>query len=571
MKRRLTSVSLVVVMILTLAGGGVAGVTGAAAQDATPAAGATPADAVEIPLIDVSESDVGMATFSESNGTVTVSVTVEGLEPGERGIHIHEMGICDPTGEEPFSSAGSHYNPNAGTHGAPDDPMSHAGDLGNITIGEDGSGSFEIVTDRFTLSEGPESLFDTDGSALLIHEMTDDLETDPTGLSGARVACGVVAEPTDEAGAARQAEMSGALFVPEQVTFSEDLLAELQAPEGFEISVFASGLTNPRMMVVVSEGTVLVTQRSANNVLALRDTDGDGAVDESEVVASNLPYVHGLAIRENQLYMAGEKTIWVADLESDGTLGEPAVLVDDLPEGGQHPNNTIAIGPDDMLYISIGSTCNACPETNPENATLLRMNPDGSERIIYASGLRNTLGWGWHPETGELWGMDMGSDWRGDEQPPDELNHIEHGNNYGWPFCFADRQVDEYTSQLPTGSTPEQYCEQTEGAALTYEAHSSPLDLVYYTADQFPEEYQGDAFVTMRGSWNREQPVGYKVVHLTFEDGQPVEFNDFITGWLLDDGEAQFGRVAGLVLLPDGSMLIAEDTNGVIYRVAYTG
>lgn len=396
--RRSRFVSLLAMVSMILAGGA----SMVFAQDATPAASPSSVEPVEVALMDVEGAEVGTATFEEgADGMVTVSVAAEGLEPGEHGIHIHAMGMCDPEGEEPFSSAGGHYNPTGAMHGAADDPMSHAGDLGNITIADDGSGTFEITSDKFTLSEGPTSLFDADGSALLIHEMADDLASDPTGMSGGRVACGVIAEAAPPATPVA-AELTGANLSPEQVPFSEDLLAGLQVPEGFEISVFANGMTNPRIMVAVSEGTVLVSQRSANNVLALRDTDGDGSVDESEVVASDLPYVHGMAIHEDQLYIAGEKTVWVADLQDDGTLGTPEVLVDDLPEGGQHPNNTINIGPDGMLYVAIGSSCNACPETDPENATILRMNLDGSERTTFASGLRNTIGWDWHPETGEL-------------------------------------------------------------------------------------------------------------------------------------------------------------------------
>lgn len=200
-------------------------------------------------------------------------------------------------------------------------------------IAEDGAGSLDLTSDRFTLGEGSTSLFDDDGSSLVIHAMTDDLMTDLAGMSGPRLVCGVVAEPLPATGQADSAAVEGALLNPEQVPFSDDLMAQLEVPEGFEVSVYAQGLTNPRMLTMVAEGVVLVSQPSANQVSVLRDTDADDAVDESEVVATNLPMVHGLAVSGEQLYLAGEKTVWVADLAADGTLGEPAIVVDDLPDG----------------------------------------------------------------------------------------------------------------------------------------------------------------------------------------------------------------------------------------------
>ena len=272
-----------------------------------------------------------------------------------------------------------------------------------------------------------------------------------------------------------------------------------------------------------------------------------------------------------QLYLAGENTIWVADLAADGTLGEPAVVVDDLPDGDPHGRHTLAFGSDGMLYVSVGSSCNVRIETDPETATIVRMNADGRDRTIFASGLRNTLGWDRHPETGYLWGMDQGSDWRGDDQPPEELNNTVKGGNYGWPFCFGDGEPDVYGPYVPAGSTLEQNCELADVPALNYPAYSSPIGMVYYAGDQFPDDFQGDTFVAMRSSWNRDPVIAYKIVHDQFEDRQPVAIEDYITGWLVEDDAPHFGRVAGPALLPDGSMLISEDTNGVIYRVTCTG
>jgi membrane associated rhomboid family serine protease len=257
-------------------------------------------------------------------------------------------------------------------------------------------------------------------------------------------------------------------------------------------------------------------------------------------------------------------------LLANGTEGKLQTLIDDIPDAGQHPNRTIAFGPDKMLYLSVGSTCNACDEPNKEHATLLQVQPDGSKRNIYAKGLRNTIGFAWHPQTRELWGLDHGSDWRGNEQPPEELNLIKQGADYGWPFCWGDRRPDVYLSADPDGATKKEYCAKTESPVLTYTAHSAPLALMFYTASQFPTEYRNDAFVTMRGSWNRNPPSGYKVVRIRYENGKPVKFEDFVTGFLTKDGKAQFGRPVGLATAPDGSLFFTDDTNGVIYRVSYT-
>lgn len=369
----------------------------------------------------------------------------------------------------------------------------------------------------------------------------------------------------------RVESVEGYLVTPERLEFDESLVERLQLPPGFKISVFAKDLGNPRNLAVAADGTVYVTRRQQGDLLALRDQNGDGRADEMRTIASNLQYINGITIHQNRLYYVTDRELYAANLERDGQVGRPEVLLNDLPDAGQHPNRTLGFGPDGMLYISVGSTCNACDDTNEENATLLQVQPDGRQRQIYAEGLRNTIGFDWHPETGELWGMDHGSDWRGNDQPPEELNLIEPGQHYGWPFCWGDRQPDVYLPANPQGTTKEEFCANTQPPVLTYTAHSAPLDMLFYTASQFPEEYRNDAIVTMRGSWNRNPPAGYKLVRVRYQDGKPIEFEDFITGFLNEEGTAQFGRPVGLAVAPDGSLLFTDDTNGVIYRVTYTG
>lgn len=526
-------------------------------------------------LRNISGDAVGTATFIQTDAGVEVSVEVEGFTGTDsvHGIHIHETGLCSPD----FGAAGAHFNPAGLEHGAENPHGVHAGDLPNITIGGAGNASYSALATGFTLGdEVGRSVLAGDGSALMIHQDTDDLYTDPDGNSGGRIACGVIeavaSAPTmTESREGQVFSAQSNTLIPAAERPTEELMAALEVPEGFSVEVFADNLGNARIMAQSEDGTVYLTRREEQDVMALVDEDGDGAADTMRSVAEGLPYVNGITIHEGMVYLATDTSVYRAPIEASGDFGVMEVLIADLPDAGQHPNRTLAVGPDGMLYITVGSTCNVCEDTNPENATILRANLDGSEREIFASGLRNTIGFGWHPETGVLYGMDHGSDNHGDDTPPEELNRLELGNDYGWPFCYGNRQVDNYFSMTPTGATGPEVCAQTQAPVLTYQAHSAPIGWVYYSGSAFPEDYRNDAFIAMRGSWNRDPAVGYKVVRLHFENGEPAAFEDFLSGFLLPGGVTQFGRPAGLLVAQDGSLLVADDTGGVIYRVAYTG
>jgi glucose/arabinose dehydrogenase len=403
-------------------------------------------------------------------------------------------------------------------------------------------------------------------------EVTAEATTETVPTAAATSAPGVTPTATTAGtGSGGAATSVYAVTEPELQPFSADLLSRLQLPAGFQVSIYAQGLENPRIMVFGDDGTLYISQRTAGNVLALNDADGDGVAEQVRTVAE-IELAHGLTINNGQLYIAANRSIYTAAINADGSLAEPQLMVDDLPESGQHSARTLAFGADGMIYLNIGSPCNACGNSTQEYATILQIQPDFSSRSVYASGLRHTIGFGWHPMTGQMWGFDHGTDTLGDDVPPEELNLLEQGNNYGWPYCYGDKIVNEFIPGQPPGSTKEDFCAASVAPVLSYQAHSAPIGMVFYTANQFPTDYLNDAFVAMRGSWNRSQATGYKIIRVLFDDnGQPTGFEDFMTGFLSDDGLSQFGRPAGLVVAPDGSLLLAEDTNGIIYRITYTG
>ncbi|AVR96879.1 YbhB/YbcL family Raf kinase inhibitor-like protein [Pseudoduganella armeniaca] len=361
-----------------------------------------------------------------------------------------------------------------------------------------------------------------------------------------------------------------AIWKPAKVEATPERIAALKAPPGFSVAPFATGLKNARIIAVAPNGDIYVSRRDQGDVLLLRDRDGDGKADGAPVPVASRAGAHGLAIRDGKLYLATVKEVFVAEIASDGRLGPLKLILGDLPDAGQHPNRTLAFGPDGMLYISAGSTCNTCNESNPENATLLRATPDGKQRTIFATGLRNTIGFDWQPRTGELWGFDHGIDFLGDDSQQEELNKLELGKQYGWPHVHGAGEI--YPQSTPVGEiTKEQWRARSTAMVLGYTAHAAPMQLVFYRHGMFPAEYDGDAFVTMRGSWNRSSASGYEIVRVRFVDGQPRAIEPFVTGFLTDGARTHIARPVGLAVARDGALLMADDANGVLYRIAYTG
>lgn len=360
------------------------------------------------------------------------------------------------------------------------------------------------------------------------------------------------------------------VWKPAKVPVDDARISQLRVAPGFAVNVFARNLGNTRVLAVAPNGDVYLSRREQGDILRLQDANGDGRADGPPIWAGHRPGAHGMTIRGNKLYLVTVKEVFVADIAPNGGLSFFRMLVGDLPDAGQHPNRTIEWGPDGMLWISVGSTCNACNESNQENATILRMSPDGKSRVIWSHGLRNTIGFDWHPVTGELWGLDHGIDFLGDDQQPEELNRLVRAKRYGWPHVWGDGGITPWTNP-PGGITKEQWRQLSEPMVLGYTAHAGPMQFKFYPGGSFPANYVGDAFATMRGSWNRKPASGYEIVRVRFSGGQPQSIEPFVSGFLTDGGTTHIARPVGLAIAKDGSLLMADDANGVIYRIAYTG
>jgi glucose/arabinose dehydrogenase len=330
----------------------------------------------------------------------------------------------------------------------------------------------------------------------------------------------------------------------------------LRVPPGFKVSVFAEKLQGVRFLALGPGNAIYASQPGSGAVVKLMDANHDGVADSVVRVASGVPGAFGIAFRGDTMYVAGEREL----VRFDPGARAPVPLLR-LPNGG-HSTRTVLFGPDGKMYVAVGSSCNICDESDSMRAAVTRFNSDGSGGHIFARGLRNTVGMAFNPTTGELWGGNNDRDMLGDDLPPEHVNIIKQGRNYGWPQCY-----------LPGKPNPEYGsadCSHVEPPVITIQAHSAPLGLAFYTGNQFPREYRGDAFVTLHGSWNRSVPTGAKVVRIKVDSGGrgAASVEDFIAGWQRPDG-SRWGRPVGLLVLPDGSLLVSDDMGGKIWRVTY--
>lgn len=375
--------------------------------------------------------------------------------------------------------------------------------------------------------------------------------------------CNGKKEETNEEQANDQTEPE-VIHTPSESSLPLELL---NLPEGFRIGTYAENVEGARSMAIGDKGTLFVGTRNENKVYALQDLDGDLKAEKIFEIASDLEQPNGVAFRDGSLYVAAVSKLLRYDNIEDNLANppEPVVIYDDYPTEFHHGWKYIAFGPDGKLYIPVGAPCNICERSSEDErfATITRMDADGTNREIYAKGVRNTVGFTWHPETGELWFTDNNRDLMGDDLPPGELNRVtEAGQHFGYPYCHGGTVKDpEFGDQRP--------CSDFVAPAQAMGAHVAPLGVKFDMGSMFPSEYKGHAFVAEHGSWNRSSKVGYRVTLVKLENSEAVSYEPFIDGWLDEEKQEAFGRPVDLLFMRDGSLLISDDVGNAIYRVTY--
>jgi glucose/arabinose dehydrogenase len=338
-------------------------------------------------------------------------------------------------------------------------------------------------------------------------------------------------------------------------------IEKIKLPPGFSISVYASGIPNAREMALAPGGTLFVGSLGKGNVYAVVDADKDNKADEVITIAKDLNMPSGITFRNGSLYVASVWRVTRYDnIEAQlKNPPKPVVVNDKFPRDGHHGWKFIAFGPDGMLYIPVGVPCNIC-RPDAQHGTISRMNADGSGLEVFATGVRNTVGFDWHPQTKELWFTENGRDALGEDVPPDELNYAPaKGLNFGFPDCHAGNIPDHEFGQQP--------CSKFTPPAINLGPHVAGIGMRFYTGKMFPPEYQNQIFIAEHGSWNRNKPIGYRISLVRLQGNKAVSYEPFAEGWL--QGSQAWGRPADVLVMPDGALLVADDQAGVIYRIAY--
>ncbi len=342
-------------------------------------------------------------------------------------------------------------------------------------------------------------------------------------------------------------------------------LEKIKLPPGFKISIFAQNIRDARSLALSPNGTVYVGTREEGAVYALPDANKDGKPDKVIIIARGLNMPNGVAFRDGALYVAEvHRVLKIENIESSlERHAAPVVVNDRFPNETAHGWKYIAFGPDGLLYVPVGVPCNICISKDPKFGTMMRMGKDGSKLEIFATGLRNSVGFDWHPETKELWFTDNGRDMLGDNFPPDELNRApKPGMNFGFPYRNGNNVADpEFGKRAPNVEfTPPAQC---------LGPHVASLGMHFYTGKMFPSQYRNQIFIAEHGSWNRRNKIGYRIMLVNLKGNQPTSYTVFAEGWL--QGESPWGRPVALLQMPDGSLLVSDDHAGAIYRISYEG
>ncbi len=353
---------------------------------------------------------------------------------------------------------------------------------------------------------------------------------------------------------------TAAMLAPLGPTALEGSSHSVALPAGFHIGQVATGLKNPRFMAFDDAGNLLVADAGAGNVY--RYTGSNGAIGASRQPPD--PLIRGLeapsnvALHGGYLYVGETGAISRFAYDAGGDVGRREVVVPNLPHGG-HSTRTVVFGPDETMYVSVGSSCNICDESDERRATILQFAPDGSGYARFAYGLRNAVGLAIQPGTGWLWATVNERDNQGNEIPPDLVTIVRQGQNFGWPGCQPPDATPQEPGRDCGGITP---------PTIGLQAHGAPLGLAFYTGGAFPADYANDLFVVQHGSWNRQPPAEPKLVRIHFDGARPTAAMDFATGWQAPDGK-RWGRPAGVVVAPDGSLIVSDDQAGTLYRISF--
>lgn len=342
-------------------------------------------------------------------------------------------------------------------------------------------------------------------------------------------------------------------------------LDRLNLPDGFKIDIYADNVTNARSMSLAGDGTLYVGTRSHGSVYALKDTDGDFKVDKKYVLWKDGLMPNGVAYRDGDLYLAEvNRILKFNDIANQlDNPQEPEIIYDQYPTERHHGWKYIAFGPDGRLYVPVGAPCNIC-KSDEIYASITSINPDGTDLRIEQHGVRNTVGFTWHPETNELWFTDNGRDMLGDDLPACELNYApKRGLHFGYPYCHqGDLPDPDFGNERP--------CSDFVAPAANLGAHTAPLGVEFMKSKAFPDAYKNKIFMAEHGSWNRSKKIGYRISMVEESNGTASDYRPFIDGWLDEDLDEAWGRPVDMEWMPDGSLLISDDFADVIYRVSYT-